>query len=121
MITCREDSMNRSHATVSGLTAVLTFSICLLASPPAQAQDTGQWQFTGSMASGHGQADLAQLADGRVLAIGGDVGGHLANSVEIYSPANGQWTPAGSLNVGRGGFGQPSLLPDGRLLVATGD
>ena len=113
--------MNRSHAIASGLTAVLTFSICLLASPPAQAQDTGQWQFTGSMASGHGQADLGQLADGRVLAIGGDVGGHLANSVEIYSPANGQWTPAGSLNVGRGGFGQPSLLPDGRLLVATGD
>src|SRR5207237_546963 len=131
-------SMNRFRAVVYSLSAVFAFSICLLAPPPAQAQATGQWRFTGSMASGHGQAKFAQLANGRVLAIGGDQGG-LANgevlvatgayggptcgqflsSAELYNPATGQWTYTGSTLVPReGAFA--IRLADGRVLLAGG-
>ena len=92
-----------------------------ISGPPAHAQVTAQWQFTGSMASGHGQANLAQLADGRVLAIGGDAGGFLTNSVEIYSPATGQWAPVGCAQCRPWRF-SPAVSAAGRqTLVATGD
>ena len=91
---------------------------------PAHAQTTGQWQFTGSMATGHGnfyRAGFAQLPDGRVLAISGSNGsGSLTPTAEIYDPGTGQWTNAGSLNDARYAFGQPSVLADGDVLVAGG-
>jgi surface antigen len=90
----------------------------------AHAQGTGQWQFTGSMATGHNNwynGGFAQLPDGRVLAISGSNGpGPLNPTAEIYDPGTGQWTPAGSLNDARYAFGQPSVLPDGDVLVAGG-
>ena len=89
---------------------------------PAQAQATGQWQFTGSMATGHNNwwnTGFAQLPDGRVLAISGSSGpGALTLAAEIYDPGTGQWTPAGSLNDARYAFGPPSELPNGDVLVA---
>jgi N-acetylneuraminic acid mutarotase/surface antigen len=88
---------------------------------PAQAQATGQWQFTGSLATGHSNAYLAQLADGRVLAISGSgTPGTLTSTAEIYDPVTGEWTPAGTLNDARVAFGQPSVLADGDVLVAGG-
>jgi hypothetical protein len=88
---------------------------------PAQAQATGQWQFTGSLAAGHSNTHLAQLADGRVLAISGSSGaGVLTPTAEVYDPGTGQWAPAGTLNDAREAFGQPSVLPDGDVLVAGG-
>jgi N-acetylneuraminic acid mutarotase len=88
---------------------------------PAQAQATGQWQFTGSMATGHSNTHLAQLADGRVLAISGaGAPGTLTSTAEIYDPGTGQWAPTGTLNNAREAFGQPSVLPNGDVLVAGG-
>ena len=95
-----------------------------VASVPAHAQATGQWQFTGSMATGHSNwwnSGFVQLRDGRVLAISGAaVPGELNPAAEIYDPATGQWTPAGSLNDPRYAFGPPSVLPNGDVLVAGG-
>jgi hypothetical protein len=88
---------------------------------PAQAQATGQWQFTGSLASGHSNTRLAQLPDGRVLAISGSgAPGALTPTAEIYDPGTGKWAPAGTLNNARVAFGQPSVLPNGDVLVAGG-
>jgi len=57
---------------------------------PAQAQTTGQWQFTGSPATGHNSGRLAQLPDGRVLAISGPSAyGVLTPAAEIYTPSTG--------------------------------
>jgi serine/threonine-protein kinase len=81
----------------------------------------GQWQVTGSLASGHDNSYLAQLRDGRVLAIsGGSSSGVYTSAAELYDPNTGQWTPAGTLNYARAGFGRPSVLPNGEVLVAGG-
>jgi hypothetical protein len=108
------------------VTAVLLSTGALIAAAsaaaPAHAQATGQWQYTGSFANGHGAVPLVQLPDGRVLAAGGgNTSGAISASAEIYTPATGLWTSAGSLSIARAGFGRPSVLPDGRVLVATGD
>jgi N-acetylneuraminic acid mutarotase len=91
---------------------------------PAHAQATGQWQLTGSLATGHVNwynSGFAQLPDGRVLAISGSSSpGTLTPAAEIYDPATGQWTSAGTLNDARYAFGPPSVLPDGDVLVAGG-
>jgi len=84
----------------------------------------GQWQLTGSMATGHinwYNTGFAQLPDGRVLAISGSSGsGALNPAAEIYNPGTGQWTSAGTLTDARYAFGAPSVLPDGDVLVAGG-
>jgi hypothetical protein len=103
------------------LGALLAFAI---PGAPAHAQVTGQWQPTGSMATGHGNwynSGFAQLPDGRVLAISGSSSpGTLTPAAEIYDPGTGQWTSAGTLNDARYAFGPPSVLPDGDVLVAGG-
>jgi Bacterial Ig-like domain (group 3) len=113
----------RALAILAGILLGIPLAVAVT-SASAQALATGQWQFTGSLAAGHGQARLAQLPDGRVLAISGyPVSGAAtpAAAAEIYDPGTGQWASAGSLNIARAGYGQPSVLPDGRVLVATGD
>ena len=109
------------------MTAVLSLGTLLtvaIPAAPAQAQATSQWQFTGSLAIGHNNfwnSGFVQLPDGRVLAISGSSGsGALTADAEIYTPATGQWTPAGTLNDARYAFGQPSVLSDGDVLVAGG-
>jgi hypothetical protein len=105
---------------------ILTGALLAAAIPSAaaQAQAAGQWQLTGSMATGHSNGSntgFTQLPDGRVLAISGSgTPGTLTPAAEIYNPGTGQWTPAGSLNEARFAFGQPSVLPDGDVLVAGG-
>jgi hypothetical protein len=90
------------------------------ASHPAKPV-SARWQLTGSLATGHSNTRMAQLPDGRVLAISGaTASGALAPAAEIYDPGSGQWTRAGTLNDARVAFGQPSVLPDGDVLVAGG-
>jgi surface antigen/N-acetylneuraminic acid mutarotase len=92
----------------------------------AQAQASGQWHFTGSMATGHNNwysGGFAQLPGGRgrVLAISGSgTSGTLTSTAEIYDFGTGQWTSAGSLNDARFAFGPPSVLTNGDVLVAGG-
>jgi hypothetical protein len=106
--------------------ALLLGSLLAVAIPAAaaQAQVTGQWQFTGGLSTGHSNwwnTGFAQLPDGRVLAISGSPGpGALTGTAEIYDAGTGQWTPAGTLNDARFAFGSPSVLPDGDVLVAGG-
>jgi N-acetylneuraminic acid mutarotase len=116
-----------SAVTAIPMTAVLTLgSLLAVAIPaaPAQAQTTGQWQSTGSLATGHANwwnTGFAQLPDGRVLAISGaSSSSALTATAEIYDPATGQWSSAGTLNDARYAFGPPSVLSDGDVLVAGG-
>ncbi len=84
---------------------------------------TGTFTPTGSMAiTRHGHA-ATLLPDGRVLVAGGlspDLQGtDLADSVEIYDPATGRFTPAGRMLKPRAEH-QATLLGDGTVLLSGG-
>lgn len=81
---------------------------------------TGVWTSTGSMHIArflHGE-QLVALADGRVLAAGGEVGQAVGTS-EVYDPTAGTWSDVNNMNVSRCG-GASSKLLDGRVIVVSG-
>lgn len=82
---------------------------------------------TGSMSHGRRQHNLTVLADGSVLAIGGNTNGatlvDLNNGVlipELWNPATGQWTIQAAMQRERQYHSTALLLPDGRVLSAGG-
>jgi Domain of unknown function (DUF1929)/PKD domain len=82
---------------------------------------------TGSMAYGRRQLNLTVLADGTVLATGGNSSGaQLVDlnagvyAAELWNPATGQWTTLSSMQVTRQYHSTALLLPDGRVLSAGG-
>jgi hypothetical protein len=66
---------------------------------------------------------LAPLSDGRVMLIGGSVGGMAASAavttVQVWDPANNSWTQAASLGTSRT-LPAVTVLGDGRVVVAGG-
>ena len=80
---------------------------------------------TGPMMAPRSSHTATLLADGRrVLVVGGftnDPGGGqpILNAAEIYDPAAGSWSAAGTTFLGRYDH-TATLLPDGRVLVAGG-
>src|SRR2546423_9243572 len=54
-----------------------------------------------------------------VLVAGGSETGIYLASAELYDPATGTWSPAGSFDTGRV-FHTATLLADGKVLVAAG-
>jgi hypothetical protein len=105
---------------------------------PSQAQSnaavldttaaTPQWQPTASLAYPRAFNTLQMLANGTVLAIGGEPEtgvqngqGEVAGGVlpsEIWDPSTGKWTTVASMAATRGYHTSTLLLPDGRVLVA---
>ena len=94
---------------------------------------TGQWTKTGSIAEPRAHAwitfwtrwghSATRLADGRVLLAGGfedDWTMNVVAEAELYDPATGLWSPAGTLSDARG-YHTATLLADGRVMVAGGD
>ncbi|HET6869674.1 MAG TPA: galactose oxidase-like domain-containing protein [Solirubrobacteraceae bacterium] len=82
---------------------------------------------TGSMAYGRRQNNLTVLADGTVLATGGNSSGASlvdmnagVYAAELWNPASGQWTTLSSMQVTRQYHSTALLLPDGRVLSAGG-
>src|SRR5207244_2851418 len=85
---------------------------------------TGTWSPTGSMATVRQKFGASLLPNGRVLVAGGD--DEMANvatvyyaSAELYDPATGTWSSAGSMATGRD-LPTATLLTDGEVLVAGG-
>ena len=79
------------------------------------------------MATGRRQHNLTVLADGTVLATGGNSSGaslvDLNNGVytaEQWNPATGQWRMLASMQVTRQYHSTALLLPDGRVLSSGG-
>jgi hypothetical protein len=82
---------------------------------------------TAPMAFGRRQHNLTVLADGSVLATGGNSSGaglvDLNNGVyaaELWNPATGQWKTLAAMQVTRQYHSTALLLPDGRVLSAGG-
>ena len=82
---------------------------------------------TGSMANGRRQHNLTVLADGTVLATGGNSSGaglvdldHGVYAGELWNPATGTWKTLAAEQVTRQYHSTALLLPDGRVLSAGG-
>jgi N-acetylneuraminic acid mutarotase len=93
----------------------------LLASAELYDPSVGTWTDTGSLMTKRAFVTLtASLADGRVMAVGGDgPGDPVLDSAEIYDPHAGTWSETGSLANARD-LMTSTLLADGRVLVAAG-
>ena len=88
---------------------------------------TPQVSATAPMAYGRRQHNLTVLADGTVLATGGNSSGaalvDLNNGVypaELWNPATGTWQTLAAMQVTRQYHSTALLLPDGRVLSAGG-
>ena len=84
------------------------------------------WTAEGGMPTGRSAHTLTNLADGRVLAVGGSVGSlspraptTTIGKVELYDPARKTWTATGALAQPRYAH-TATRLPDGRILVVGG-
>ncbi|WP_375759984.1 kelch repeat-containing protein [Corallococcus exercitus] len=82
-----------------------------LATPP-------DWYTTASMATARAQHAAVLLPDGRLLVVNGTNQAGFATTAELYDPATGAWTPAGSPGIS-GNVTLALLLPTGRVLVLT--
>ena len=109
-----------------GLTVVL---IILISAPtlatgpisPAAAQADAQgWSYTCSLNQARAHHTATLLSDGKVLVIGGFVGGSSSTNIaELYDPLTGTWSVTGSLNTLRADH-TATLLLNGKVLVVGG-
>src|SRR5215210_1510573 len=82
---------------------------------------------TAPMASGRRQHNLTVLADGSVLATGGNSSGASLVDLnagvypaELWNPATGQWRTLAAMQITRQYHSSALLLPDGRVLSSGG-
>ena len=86
---------------------------------------TGKWTVTGSLNTARWGATATLLNNGQVLLVGGyyqapGINSYSLNTAEVYDPATGQFTAAGSMSVTRWG-NTATRLPNGRVLIAGGE
>jgi len=87
---------------------------------------TPQWRQTTPMAYPRVYHTLTMLADGKVLAVGGEASSDQNNvatgvmPTEIWDPATETWTTAASIAAARNYHSTAVLMQDGRVLVAGG-
>jgi galactose oxidase-like protein/hemolysin type calcium-binding protein len=128
----QRDSLNRDY----GSHALYDVGKILVAGGASSSKDarvidlngaTPQVSATAPMGSGRRQHNLTVLADGTVLATGGNSSGaplvDLDNGVypaELWSPATGQWQTLAAMQVTRQYHSTALLLPDARVLSSGG-
>ncbi|MGH9837501.1 MAG: kelch repeat-containing protein [Blastocatellia bacterium] len=81
---------------------------------------TGVWSPAGTMNSARSGHTATLLANGQVLVVSGYSSSGL-RSAELYDPATGSWTATGDLITAGFSTRDPTLLPNGKVLVAGGE
>ena len=99
--------------------ALIIASLTLTLAWPRAAPAAGTWSETGPLATARHVHRATRLADGRVLAAGGEGPSGPLASAELYDPATGKWSPTDSLSTAVFTY-TITLLNDGRVLVAGG-
>ena len=128
----QRDALNRDY----GSHAFFDVGKILIAGGSSSSRDarvinlngaTPQVSATAPMAYGRRQHNLTVLADGTVLATGGNSSGaelvdldHGVYPAELWNPATGQWQTLAAMQVTRQYHSTALLLPDGRVLSAGG-
>ena len=128
----QRDSINRDY----GGHAIYDIGKMLVAGGGSSTRDSRVVAFSGPtpqvsapapMAFGRRQHNLTVLADGSVLATGGNSSGASLVDLnagvypaELWSPSTGQWRTLASMQVTRQYHSIALLLPDGRVLSAGG-
>src|SRR5436190_2167263 len=95
----------------------------LLASVVSVQAQQGNWNTTGSLSSARTRPTATLLANGKVLVVGGlNVSTpccRTASRAELYDPATGQWSDAGSPDTPRTNH-VAVRLANGKVLIAGG-
>lgn len=102
---------------VEGPRIELTTEVALAGLVPPLVIDPG-WSSTASMAVARGQHAAIQLPDGKVLVAGGVNQLGFVAAAELYDPATGTWSSAGTPGI-VGNVTNALLLPTGKVLVLT--
>jgi hypothetical protein len=119
---------NMLHAHAGAHAFLLSNSKVLVVDSPADAElydlATQIWSATASAPASFGSISgttSVLLANGKVLVTGGsaDAGQPTHGECELYDSGSNQWSPTGSLNIGRTGH-IATVLPSGEVLVAGG-
>jgi len=83
----------------------------------------GTWTGSGDLNESRAHHTATLLPDGRVMVCGGTANGFsnpgTRSSIELYDPAQGTWTLAGTMSQPRVGH-TATLLPNGKVLLAGG-
>jgi len=101
----------------------LNSSTNILSSAELYEPSNATWTVTSPLNTARQLQTATLLPDGRLLVAGGQGVGPLysvLSSAEIYDPATGLWTATSSLNTARYTH-TATLLPGGKVLVATGN
>lgn len=85
----------------------------------AEIFEGGRWRAIASLGTRRAGASLTQLADGRVLAIGGHDRSTWWPSAEVWDPTTDRWSPIAPMHQARA-YHAAVRLADGRVLVAGG-
>ena len=85
------------------------------------ADESGAWSVTGSLAIARRNHTATKLNDGKVLVVGGhgSSSGAGFGSCEVFDPVPESWSPTAAMASARYGH-TATLLPDGRVLVCGG-
>jgi hypothetical protein len=84
---------------------------------------TGAWTSTGSMATARAGTSATKLYNGKILVVAGFTGtsaGTAIASAELFDPATGTFTPAGSLATARSEHAAAASVFDGSVVVTGG-
>jgi Galactose oxidase, central domain/Kelch motif len=84
--------------------------------------DTGTWSPTGSLESARAFSTATLLANGKVLVAGGGLfatNDPSSNTAELYDPATGVWSSAGTMNAPRR-VHTATRLANGKVLISSG-
>jgi N-acetylneuraminic acid mutarotase len=85
---------------------------------------SNRWTNVAPMMTARGFHSTAQLADGRILVIGGltlpATCNEVTASTEVYDLGSQSWTPTGNLKTARSYFRQAAVLVNGKVLIAGG-